>query len=50
MKKLSPMNKERITAKAKLRLSKEKMIGLAITSLLLVAIANEQIRLALLNW
>ncbi|MFW5431235.1 MAG: hypothetical protein ACKE5M_07130 [Methylophilaceae bacterium] len=50
MKKLSSMNKARVSSKAKEHLSKEKIICLAITVLLMIIIANEQIRLALLNW
>ncbi len=50
MKKLLPMQNARVSSKAKARTSREKMIGLAMFALLVILIANEQIRLALLHW
>lgn len=50
MKKLSSMNKARVTTKAKERLSKEKVFFFAATAFLVLLLVNEQIRLALLNW
>jgi len=50
MKKLSSMQQRRIKAKAQTRLSKEKMIALGVSALLMIALLSEQLRLALLNW
>ncbi len=48
MKKLLPANKARVATKT--RMSRQKTIGLAMFSLLVILIANDQIRLAFMNW
>lgn len=50
MGKQSSMNRMRVSTKAIGRSGKEKAVYFAAATALMIAIANEQIRLALLNW
>jgi len=50
MRKLSSMNKARVSSKAKERFSRESMFFFGASALFMFILINEQIRLALLNW